>query len=280
MSKVVEITEEKGTVITLKPIVRQGWLPKGHDGEFQFTGCETWKVPTKSSQTGQRQTGLTPEDEARLERKLKLAAGSLSKYNEDFWSNYKIKIPKEGRIFYMENPKDELDVLILKAHPDIANSAMEVADSPGASHYLSSLEKEAEVNNAKDKSEREAIKLYAGLGTDEKIDVLKVYGLLGGRSSIKITKNTSVDLIESSLYEKLKNDPDEFIRIVKDPSFKTRVLIDSLIAKRILIRSGSKYIVHGGDAIGVNLEATIEYLEDPQNQDVLISLKGKLEASE
>ena len=70
MSKVsaVEVTEKKDTVLSLKPIVRSGWLPKGHDGEYQFTGCEDWKVPPKDGRTGQRMTGLTTEDEQRLEK--------------------------------------------------------------------------------------------------------------------------------------------------------------------------------------------------------------------
>ncbi len=280
MSKVVEVIEKKETVLALKPIVRNGWLPKGHDGEYQFTGCETWKVPPKSASTGQRQTGLTAEDEARLEKALKLSPGSLSKYNEDYWANYKIKIPKEGKMLYMENPKDELDALVLKAHPHIANSAMEVADSPGASHFLTSVNAEAEVNNAKEKAERSAVKRYGQLSSAEMIDVLRVYALSSGKATAKITKSTPVDLIETTLYNKLKEDPDEFLRILEDPNFKTRVLIDKLVSAKVLIRSGSKYIVHGGDSIGATLQDTIDFIDDPRNQDVKLSLMSKLEASE
>ncbi len=281
MSKVVEVTEKKKeTVLSLKSIVREGWLPKGHDGEYQFTGCEQWKVPPKSTQTGQRQTGLTADDEARLEKALRMTPGSLNKYNDDYWANYKIKIPKEGRTFYLENPKDELDVLVLKAHPDIANSAMEVMDSPDATHFLTSVEKEAEVSNAKDSAERRAIKVYTQLTTEEKADVLKVYALLSGKPAAKITKSTSTDMIESMLYKKLKDDAEEFVRIVEDPSFKTRVLIDNLVSKKILIKSGSKYVVHGGDTVGATLQDTIDFLEEPSNQDVKLSLMGKLDASE
>ncbi len=157
---------------------------------------------------------------------------------------------------------------------------MEVADSPDATHYLTSVEKEAEVSNAKDSAERRAIKVYTQLTTEEKADVLKVYALLSGKPAAKITKSTSTDMIESILYKKLKEDAEEFVRITEDPSFKTRVLIDNLVSKKILIRSGSKYVVHGGDTLGATLQDTIDVLEDPHNQDVLISLRGKLDASE
>ncbi len=285
MAKISEVEvkseKKKEEALSLKPIIRTGWLPKGHDGEFQFTGCETWLVPPKNSQTGQRITGLTEEDERRLELKMRLAPGTLNKYNDDFWSGYKIKIPKEGRILFLENPKDELDILVLKANPKVANSAMEVADSPGASHYLTSVEKEAEVSNVKDRSERVAIKKYGQLSTQDMIDTLRVYSLLSGKASAKITKSTPVDLIESTLYNKLKEDSEEFMRIVEDPSFKTKVLIDNLVAKKILLRSGSKYLVYGtSDALGSTLQDTIDYLENPHNQSVLIEMKSKLEASE
>lgn len=274
-----EAKEKKETVIALKHVPRKSWLPPGHDGEYRFTNTELWESPATEWNTGQLLTGLTPEDEDRLEKKMKLPAGTLSKYNKSFWAKFRIRIPREGRLFDINNPKDELEVLVLRAIPRIANSAMEIMDTPGATHYLTSVEKEAEVENAKDNMERKAIKRFGQLSRAEQIDTIRVYGLLEGKAVAKITKSTPIDLIESTLYKKLKNDPEEFMRIVDDPSFKTRALIDELVSKRILIRQGSKYMPYGAtDAIGATLEDAIIYLEDPKNQDVLIALKAKLEA--
>lgn len=279
MSREVETIEKKETTISLKPIVRQGWLPKGHDGEFKFTHCETWLVPHKDSQTGQRQTGLTDDQERDLEKRLRMVTGTLSKYNEDYWANYKIKVPKDGRVFFLDNPKDELDILVLRANQFVANSQSEVLDSPKAMYYLSSIEKEAEVNNASEKNERMAIKKFGQLSASEMTDILNVYSLLTGKANkLKITKDTAVDLIETTLYNKVKEDPTEFLRIIEDPQFKTRVLIDKLVSKKILIRSGSKYVVYGGDTIGATLQDTIDYLEDPYNQEVRIAMMSKLDA--
>lgn len=281
MSREVETIEKKETTISLKPIVRNGWLPKGHDGEYKFTHCETWLVPHKNAQTGQRQTGLNEDQERDLEKRLRMPVGTLSKYNEDYWANYKIKVQKEGRIFSLDNPKDELDVLVLRANKFVSNSQQEVLDSPTAMFYLSSVEKEAEVNNASEKNERMAIKKFGQLSATEMTDVLNVYSLLTGRSGkLKITKDTAVDLIETTLYNKVKEDPTEFLRIIEDPQFKTRVLIDRLVSSKVLMRSGAKYVVYGGDTIGATLQDTIDYLEDPYNQEVLISLKSKLHAIE
>ena len=279
----VDVKEKKvetETIVRLVPIKRTGWLPSGHDGEYKFTGCETWLVPFRSIDTGQRNTGLDEATERRLEKAMRMPVESLSKYNEDYWGKYQIRIGKEGKVFDTKNPKDELDLCVCRVNPLIAKSKADIAYSPGAQFYISSEQDEAKSKNIEEKEERKAIKKYGTLSLDEMLDVLRVYAHGEGKQNTRYTKSTPLDLVESDLYGRVKENPEEFLRIVEDKSFKTRVLIDKLVTKRILIRSGSKYIVHGGDSIGSTLQDTIDYLETPQNQDVLISLKQKLEASE
>lgn len=281
----VESKEKKGTIIHLKPITREGgWLPTGHDGHYKFSNTETALVPGMNLKTNIRNTGLNLDpdidDEARIEKRMKLQPGTLNRYNDDFWSKYFIKIPKEGKTLNPElNPRDELDLFVLKVNPHVANSKMEIDDSPSATFYLSEAEKEAEVENVKIKVERDAIKKFGQLSTSEMVGVLKIYSLLGGRKEVKITESTPLDLIESTLYNKIKKDPEEFLRIVNDSSKDIRILIEDLINNKILIRNGSKYTIMGEDTIGATLEDTVLYLKSPQNQDVLIALKSKLEAT-
>jgi len=107
------------------------------------------------------------------------------------------------------------------------------------------------------------------------IDVLRIYSHAGKNTS-RFNSSTSKDLIESTLYDKIKEDPQSFLDIVNDPNFKTRVLIDKLMVARIILRNGTRYIVNGGDQLGATLEDTINYLADPANQEVVISLRAKL----
>ena len=278
--KTVDVTEKVKTTVKIKPVRRSGWLPLGHDGEYKFTGCETHIVPFRSIETGQRQTGLDEAMEAKFEKALRMPAGSLSKYNEEFWSKYTVRLPKEGKTIDMDSPKDQLDLAVLKVNPLVAKSFSDIPNSPSAQFYISSELEEAKAKNATDKSERAASKKYGQLSTEDMLDMLRIYAHTEGKANARLNKNTPVDLIESTLYAKLKADPETFVAILEDVNYKTKILVDKLVTKRILIRSGSKYLVHGGDVIGNTLQTTIDFLEDPHNQNILIELKGKLDAAE
>lgn len=264
--------------ITVKPIIRQGWLPKGHDGEYRFTGTEVGFQPEMDTSTRQLKTGLTEEDERRLEKEMHLPVGTLNKYNKDFWGTKLFKIPKEGKTYFLDNPSDELEYKVLSKWSKIAPSKIAIADCPDAMFYLSNVEDEAKLENVKANNEMRAAKLFGQLSQTEMVNVLKIYTQLEGKSTGKVSKDTSLDVISATLYKKLKADPTEFLRIKEDPSFNTRVSIDDFISNRVLTKSGAKYLITGGDVIGHTLEQTIDYLSDPRNQDTLLTLNQKLAA--
>lgn len=275
MESVAEIKDGEITY-TVKPVIRTGWLPAGHDGEYRFTGTGVGFQPQVDSKTRQLKTGLTEEDERRLEKSLHLSAGTLNKYNKDYWGTVKFFIPKEGKTYFMSNPQDELEYKVLSQWSKVAPSASTVQFNPEADFYISNSLDEAREDNTKAIIEMKAFKKFGTLSTEQMMDVLKVYTQLTGKATGKITKATSVDLINATLYKKVKENPKEFLRITDDATFNTRVFIDDMVSNRVLMKSGSKYIVTGGDQIGVDIEATIDYLEDPKNQDVVIALKNKL----
>jgi len=264
--------------VTVKPIKRRGWLPEGHDGEYRFTGTRIFFQPETDSKTRQLKTGLTEEDERRLEKLMHMTPGTLNKYNKDFWGNNLMSIPKEGKTYYLDNPKDELEYKVLINWSKVAPSQAAVIDCPEAIFFLSNVEEDAKKEVVKANIEMKAMKTFGKLSTDDMKNVLKIYTQLEGKSTGKITKDMSVDFISSTLYKKVKENPEEFLRIVEDPSFETRVLIDDLVSNRILTKSGSKYIITGGDVLAPTLEATVDYLKDPHNQDVLLTLIQKLKS--
>ena len=100
-------------------------------------------------------------------------------------------------------------------------------------------------------------------------DVLKVMGKRAGDKA-------SVDFIESQLDKIVTESPQEFINTIEDPTFKMRAFIDDCISARVLVKNGTKYQLPGGDIVGYTLEQTIEYLQNPDNQEVYLDLKGKM----
>ena len=259
----------KNDKVTLKPIKKNGWLPDDHDGSIRYSKCFERLTVQSQRGTGVLNTGLTEEDERRLEKKMNMASGTLSRYNSDYWNKFYIDVPKEGKQLDLANPKDELTYFVLKAHQRVANSEMERFDSPFAEYVMTSVEQEARVENKKSKLKRKAYKVFSNMNTTEMKDVLKVLGKRAG-------DDASVDFVESQLDKIVTDDPAQFIATVEDPTFEMRAFIDDCLSSRVLMKNGTKYTLPGGDVVGYTLEQTIEYLKNPDNQEVYLDLKGKM----
>ena len=255
--------------VTLKPIKKHGWLPDDHDGSLRYSKCFERLTVQATKGSGVLNTGLTEEDEVRLENKMNMSPGTLSRYNIDYWTMFKVDVSKEGTILDLAFPEDELKYMVLKAHQRVANSEMERFDSPFAEYVMTSEEQEAKVVNKKSKLKRKAYKVFSNMSTTEMKDVLKVMGKRAG-------DDASVDFVESQLDKIVTDNPQEFITTVEDPTFAMRAFIDDCIASRVLVKNGTKYQLPGGDVVGYTLEQTIEYLKNPDNQEVYLDLKGKL----
>tara|TARA_Y100000004_G_scaffold62249_4_gene69725 strand:- start:3538 stop:4395 length:858 start_codon:yes stop_codon:yes gene_type:complete len=255
--------------VTLKPIKKNGWLPDDHDGSIRYSKCFERLTVQAMKGTGVLNTGLTEDDERRLENKMNMSPGTLSRYNKDYWTMFRVDVPKDGVTLNLSFPEDELKYLVLKAHQRVANSEMERFDSPFAEYVMTSQEQEAKVENKKSKLKRKAYKVFSNMNTTEMKDVLKVMGKRAG-------DDASVDFVESQLDKIVTDDPQNFLTTVEDPTFKMRAFIDDCISSRVLVKNGTKYQLPGGDTVGFTLEQTIEYLQNPDNQEVYLDLKGKM----
>ena len=99
-------------------------------------------------------------------------------------------------------------------------------------------------------------------------DVLKVMG--------KQASNASDTLIENTLNDIVEKRPAEFIEIIGVDDFKTRVFINDLVSINALRIRGGHYML-GDTALGHDLESTVLFLNEPKNQDIVLSLKAKLQ---
>jgi hypothetical protein len=255
--------------ITLKQFRTNGWLPSGHDGEYRYTQCFE-EIVLLADSSGYPVTGLTTEQEAQFEKLLNMKDGSLSRFNKDYWSKYRIKIPRDGLNLDLKNPKDLLSYTLLLSHQAVANSEVEKHDSPFAQYVLTSTLQEAKVTAKKVNLKKEAYKVFSGMSTVDMEGFLKVYGKRPG-------KNATADWLESEIGKIIETSPQDFLDVCKDANLKTKIFIDDCISKGALKKIGSKYALAGGDVIGYSLEETITYLNDKANQEVYISLKSKID---
>jgi predicted metal-binding transcription factor (methanogenesis marker protein 9) len=263
---------ERQGIVHVKPINRPTWLPEGHDGEFRYTNCAEFLAVQMNVRTRTHNTGLEKDEETTLEKELKLEPGTLSPYNSIYWSSYPTMIPitRDGIMLDLANPKDYIWYKNLLVHSEVANSETEKYDSPEYRYVMTSPEQEAKVKNEQGKVRREAYKLFGKLSIDNMKDVLK---LLGQR----VSDDVSIDFVEGKITETMDENPQAFINLVKDKDFKMKVFVSNCIAKKAIIKNGPKYLLNGGDQIGLGIDEAIAYLSDHNNQDVYKSLKAKVE---
>jgi len=111
-------TEILPSKVVVKQVRRNTWLPMNHDGSFRFTRSFERLVPQFLINNGVYNTGLTPEDEIRFEKKIGLVTGTLNKSNVEYWAfKLFINIPKEGvicdGIFYYQKLAGWIDMVRL-----------------------------------------------------------------------------------------------------------------------------------------------------------------------
>lgn len=251
----------EGTVI-VKAHKKHAW-----SGFHRFPKCKDTVIATYGR--GGYDTGLSPEEEKNLEGVLNLSAGTLNKFSE-YWQDYAVILTDKEKVLKLDRPRDFLDYKILTRSEKVANSVNETEDWPKATYVLYDAEEDAKKDNLRVKEKRKAYKQFNSMTISEMRNVLKIMG--------KRADNASDALVENTLAEIVEQESDKFIETMDLPDFKTRVLIENLVNNNALRIRGGHYMF-GDDPIGHDLESTIIYLKDPKNQDIVLSLKAKLQAT-
>ena len=256
----METLEKK---VLIKYIKKASW-----SGFSRFPKCKDTVVAVLGR--GGYNTGLTLEEEKELEKALRLKEGSLDK-NSTYWKDYVVHIHDRELELDLNIPKDLLDYKILCNSPKVAKSlkAHLAGDSPKAVYYIQNFEEEAKTENVEVQVKKKAWKKFATMTIADMKQVLKLMGRNADTATDEIVENTLSGIIE--------NTPEEFNKIVGLDNFKTRLLIEDLLHKNLLRKVGSKYL-YADDVIGYTLDEAIQYLNDPKNQEILITLQEKLKA--
>lgn len=268
------MSEEIGIVldtVSIKPIIKASWLPEGHDGEIRYTNCYEQLMPVKDGLSGAFKTGLSEKEAKSIELKMKLKEGTLSPYNEEFWGDHKngAKLTRDGLVLNPNYPADRIKLAWLSQHPFVAGSESEKYDDPAYGYVITSVVQEATVKNKKRELLKVAYQKLWTLSTEEKSDVLRLYGK-------KVDRTTSPEVIDDTINTMVENEPKAFLEIVEDPDFKTKILIKESIQCKAIILEGSKYKLNGGDIIGHDINEAVEYINDPQNATTKKSLVAKV----
>lgn len=297
MAKTVEVEEKqlisclRNEKVCIRHVPRQSHMvtdPK-HIlyGGMADDAVKTFVVPKLT--TGTYVNVLTNSEMAFLENYLGMDKGSLSVYKkkDNFWSDAnpqginKVRLRKQDNYLDLSIPEDYIKYKILLANKDfIAPSYQALEDRPKATYQFVIIEGNEQVSSAKKSMDitRECYKEFGKI--EDNIETLMtVIELIDGRN---VAPNTSKDFLCTKIDSFIQSNPKGFLKVVKDETLPTKVLIRrSINAGNIIKRGDYLYLKSDGKPLcGDNeepvLSVAVKFLNNPRNQAIKLGLEGLL----
>lgn len=252
-------------------------------GGMAEEAMKTFCVPLSSS--GFYTKVLTDEEEAFLEYTLGLEKGALSMY-KNFWdcSNDMavVKLTKASVFLDLSNPRDYIKYKILLTNKDkICPSQKELEERPLPTYMFVIIGADEEIKSARRviSSIQEAYKEFGKI-EDNKDALRTVLEYLSGRP---VASTSKLDFLQVKVNEYVqRNNGKDFLKLIKEPHFGTRVLVNRAVEAGLISRKGNYYYLRENSMplCEMNEEPTLDialrFLSAPKNQDIKFGLEAKL----
>ena len=257
---------------------KHGW---GNTTVKSFTDSRT-RLGVPIDNHGNQITGLTPEDEERLEKAMNLDKGTLRRGSikdsnigapTNYWTNYTVDIfGHDPLILDTDIPEHELQFKILLVRKDVAKDLNDLKSKPHALFVLSNDDAEAEKANVRGKTKRLAYTLFESLSPDDMRNLLLLYG--------EDSSSNSPAIVESKLEKYMEDNYSKFLETAQDSDLKDKVFITKLQKAGIVRRIGHQFVEEGtNEHLAYSLEEFVTYLKDKKNQGKLLQFKEALKRS-
>lgn len=263
------------SLIKVKRAKKNGW---GDTTLKAFTGART-KLGVPIDRQGNQITGLTHEDEVRLEEALRLDKGTLKRGSVkegspiNYWTHFSVDfIDTDVVTLDTSIPEDEIKYKLLLARYDIAKDLNDLKTKPNALFVLFNDDDEAEKANIRGKSKRLAYTIFESLSPDEMRNLLLLYG--------ESSESNSNAIVETKLERHMEDNYGRFLEIAKDSDLKDKVFITKLQRAGIIRKTGQQYVEEGtNEHLAYTLDEFVTYLKDKKNQNKLLQFKEALKHS-
>jgi len=275
--------------VKVLPVKRSSdWLPENADSAFMNTGAKIeYVVPRlRSGQLVDPLADLTEDNKSHLAKQLGMKDSSDLNVNkrekENFWINKPVLLDKNGRHLDLSVTSDFIDYKILEVNMEYIAPTWEERYNKGTYKFVLVFEEEEEkIKNLKLDSKKEAYMLFGKIdGSVRKLsDFLWIY-YLTNKDGKRLPNNPSLEYLRGEVGRIIEEKPGEFLSIVTDNLFDTKALIQKSINLGLIQRDGSTFKVFGEESSKNTLDGLINWLSDERNNNIRISLLGRIDESE
>ena len=239
-------------------------------------------VPILES-SGAYKNVLTDDEKAFLEEVMGLEYNALSVYKKEnnYWSNYQVRLTKQDNFLDLSVPDDYIKYKVLKANSNfIADSLETLQDKPKATYQFVMIREGEEESNESEKLSA-TMRCYMEYGKikDDRDTLKCIIELIDGRP---IAANSKIELLQGKINNLIQADSKLFLKIITDPLLSTKVLINKAIEAGIISKRGDQYYLISSNSplCGNNEDPTLNvaarYLNLPKNQELKLSIEAKI----
>lgn len=234
-------------------------------GVVKYKNCYDYIGPYLT-RSGFPHTGLTKEDEKRLEKELGYDEGTLDRTSK-FWNTFAPRLTNKELVLNTDVPWEELQYLYLKSHKRVAKGLSD--KRAGTDYVMIDSESEAKEANKTNKRRRDAIRAFDKMSIEDMRKALRIFGYK--------SDTMSNELLESKMFSIVEAEPERFFaKWVNNPNRGTEYIIDQAISKNVIRRNKNIYY-YGTEIIGSSMDDTIMFLEDKKNQEIKLAVISEIE---
>lgn len=287
-NKEIKILEDKRVII--RPIVKpSGFYPKGHDGEFMYTGCNTrFTLPyERKTHSFAKIFGDDPQEakiiQREFEKELSKKEGELNLYdrNNKNWTSLYVELDKNETVLDLSNAIHALQYRILKANRYIIAPSWESRFERGSYQWaLCDPEIVEKEDSRKGDLILKATELLGKIQNSE-TQMSNILRLLDKKIPKGVTKDWLKNEI-AKMFTQIEKTAGvlsihDFINTASDPRLSDKIFVmDALDAKAVVLEDGVFKNAETGDLLGKSLESVVEYFNDNANQNDKLLISNKI----
>lgn len=196
--------------------------------------------------------------------------------DENFWRTDKrgrVTLTKEGLTLNLNNSMDMFRYLILKSNPSKIASSYEERKNKQSYEFMIVNQGRLVSRRVEEANIKAAAFAKFGEITSDKTSMVGFIKSLGRA----VPANYTEDWLKAEVLTVVENDPSRFLTIVNDSTYDLRIFIQNAVEVGSIKRmSDKRYVLDNGIELG-DLMQTINYLSDPEHQEVKIRIKSQIE---